>query len=68
MPGKQRENGSLYCLQIPAYRDLLKGALEAQADQVRDVAAQQGIPQVMKSTEDFLRAAAEEISTYTTAE
>jgi hypothetical protein len=68
MPGKPRENGSLYCLQIPAYRDLLAGALSAQADQVAQVAKQEGIPQVMKSTEDFLRAAAQEISTYTTSE
>jgi hypothetical protein len=68
MPGKPTTNGSLYCLQIPAYRDLLAQALGAQADQVKEVAAREGIPQVMKSTEDFLRAAAQEISTYTTSE
>jgi hypothetical protein len=68
MPGKTRENGSLFCLQIPEYRHLISDALGAQADLVKEVAQQQGIPLVVKRTEDFLRAAAKEISDYNTTE
>lgn len=59
-------NGGLYCLQIPAYRELINDALVAQADLVKEVAQRDGTPLVVKRTEDFLRAAAVEISNYAT--
>lgn len=68
MPGKQRENGSLYCLQIPAWRDLVTRCLTRDAARQEEQAKQDGVPHTVETEVAFLRSAAKEISEYNTTE
>jgi hypothetical protein len=66
MPGKPRENGHPFFLQIPAYAKLIGRALDRDADRLQKEAEQGGIPLTVEAEVDFLRAAADEARTYTT--
>jgi hypothetical protein len=65
-PPKLPANGGPYCLQIPAWRDLVTRCLTRDASRQEEQARQDGVPHTVETEVAFLRAAAKEISDYNT--